>query len=51
MQDILSLDGTHRMNTPGTIENNWRWQFNWSQLTQDHIHRIKDAIKSSGRSA
>jgi 4-alpha-glucanotransferase len=50
MQDILGLDGTHRMNTPGTIENNWRWQFNWPQLTQDHIYRIKEAIKSSGRS-
>ncbi len=50
MQDILGLDGTHRMNTPGTIENNWRWQFNWSKLTPDHIHRIKEAIKSSSRS-
>ncbi len=49
MQDILGLDGAHRMNTPGTIENNWRWQFNWSQLTQDHIHPIKHAIKSSQR--
>lgn len=49
MQDILGLDGQHRMNTPGTMGSNWRWQFNWSQLTQDHIHRIKHAIKSSQR--
>jgi 4-alpha-glucanotransferase len=49
MQDILGLDGAHRMNTPGTIENNWRWQFNWSQLTPDHIQWIKLAIKSSQR--
>lgn len=49
MQDILGLDGAHRMNTPGTIENNWHWQFSWSQLTLDHIHRIKHAIKSSQR--
>ena len=49
MQDILGLDGTHRMNTPGTIENNWQWQFDWQQLTPDHSNRIKDAIKSSQR--
>jgi 4-alpha-glucanotransferase len=49
MQDILGLDGAHRMNTPGTIENNWRWQFNWQQLTPGHIQWIKRAIKSSQR--
>ena len=49
MQDILGLDGAHRMNTPGTIENNWRWKFYWPQLTPNHIHRIKLAIKSSQR--
>ena len=49
MQDILGLDGTHRMNTPGTIENNWQWQFDWQQLTPDHSNRIKGAIESSQR--
>ncbi len=49
LQDILGLDGAHRMNTPGTIDKNWRWQFSWSQLTQAHIHRIKLAIESSQR--
>ena len=49
MQDILGLDSAHRMNTPGTIDNNWRWQFSWSQLTQQHIHRVKLAIESSLR--
>ena len=23
MQDLLELDGKHRMNTPGTVANNW----------------------------
>ena len=26
IQDILSLDNTSRLNTPGTIENNWKWK-------------------------
>lgn len=26
MQDLLCLDSTHRMNTPGTVEGNWCWR-------------------------
>ena len=26
LQDVLGLDASARMNTPGTIENNWRWR-------------------------
>ena len=32
MQDILSLDSAHRMNTPGTTEGNWQWRFRWDQI-------------------
>ncbi len=32
LQDYLHLDSTARMNTPGTITDNWQWQFQWSQL-------------------
>ncbi|MAN49289.1 MAG: hypothetical protein CMD04_00505 [Flavobacteriales bacterium] len=28
IQDILSLDDSCRLNTPGTIKNNWRWKLN-----------------------
>ena len=49
MQDILRLDGAHRMNTPGTIEINWHWRFSWQQLTQNHIQHIKYAIKLAAR--
>ena len=28
IQDILSLDDSCRLNTPGTITNNWRWKLN-----------------------
>ncbi len=34
LQDILDLDGTARMNTPGTIEGNWSWRFRWTDLPQ-----------------
>lgn len=32
LQDLLALDATHRMNTPGTTEGNWLWRFEWNQL-------------------
>ncbi len=35
MQDILELGSEHRMNTPGTIEGNWQWRFQWQQLTPE----------------
>ena len=28
IQDILSLDDSSRLNTPGTTINNWRWKLN-----------------------
>ena len=28
IQDILSLDDSCRLNTPGTIKNNWKWKLN-----------------------
>lgn len=49
MQDILALDGTHRMNTPGTIANNWTWQFNWAQLSDERKAWFKQAVVYSGR--
>lgn len=35
MQDVLSLDSSHRMNMPGTIEGNWQWRFTWEQIDPD----------------
>ncbi len=35
MQDILHCGIGHRMNTPGTIEGNWQWRFNWDQLSEE----------------
>lgn len=40
MQDILLLDSASRMNTPGTIRNNWRWRFEWHQLNEAFLENI-----------
>ncbi len=29
LQDVLGLDGYHRMNTPGQASGAWAWRFNW----------------------
>ena len=49
MQDILGLDGAHRMNTPGTIEANWQWRFDWNMLDNAAQQRIKQAIAQTMR--
>lgn len=50
MQDILALDSSHRMNTPGTCSGNWHWRFNWQQLTADQTVSIAEVITRTGRS-
>jgi len=35
LQDVLQLDGEHRMNVPGTTGTNWTWQFSWQEFHQD----------------
>ncbi len=49
MQDILHLDSTHRMNTPGTCEGNWHWQFSWEQLKPELKAEITHVIKQARR--
>jgi 4-alpha-glucanotransferase len=49
MQDILGLDGAHRMNIPGTMGGNWQWRFDWDAFESLDKTSIKNAIKSSGR--
>ncbi len=40
MQDILELGSEHRMNIPGTIENNWKWRFQWHKLPDERAVRF-----------
>lgn len=49
MQDILMLGSADRMNTPGTVEGNWRWRFDWSQLTEEHSGRFAHFVGMFGR--
>lgn len=51
MQDILALDGMHRMNTPGTTEGNWAWRFSWDQLTHAYQQQFKQAVDNSDRAS
>jgi 4-alpha-glucanotransferase len=41
LQDVLGLDGAHRMNFPGKAEGNWRWRFSWSQVHPHHAARLR----------
>lgn len=50
MQDILSLDSSHRMNVPGTLsEDNWHWQFSWDQLDENLPDKIRRIVEQSER--
>ena len=49
LQDLLGLDGEHRMNTPGTVEGNWLWQFQWDWLPDDLASRLRHLNTIYGR--
>lgn len=49
LQDFLELDGNHRMNMPGTTDNNWSWRFDWSQVPPSLSAEIKHVLKLYGR--
>ncbi|MEJ2059088.1 MAG: 4-alpha-glucanotransferase [Acidobacteriota bacterium] len=50
LQDFLALDGTHRLNTPGTNNgSNWRWKFDWSQFPADLAERICKLLAATQR--
>lgn len=40
MQDVLGLDSSARMNTPGTTEGNWRWRLAPGQLRREDAERL-----------
>lgn len=49
MQDVLGLAGEHRMNTPGTSEDNWNWRFSWDSLEPELAERLVRRVKMYGR--
>lgn len=49
MQDILELDGSHRMNVPGTTEDNWKWRYQWNWMPENLTTRLRHLIDVYGR--
>jgi 4-alpha-glucanotransferase len=50
LQDVLGLDVSGRMNTPGTIEDNWDWRMTLGQFTKADIAALAELTKRHGRS-
>ncbi len=48
-QDILGLDSTARMNTPGTLGNNWCWRALRNSFTPELAHRLGRKMELYGR--
>jgi 4-alpha-glucanotransferase len=48
-QDVLGLDGTHRMNTPGTM-GCWTWRFKWEWVNDHAAKALARITVASGRS-
>ena len=42
MQDLLGLDATTRMNTPGTTKNNWKWRLQPGQADDRLAAMLRD---------
>lgn len=49
LQDLLGLGHEARMNTPGTIEGNWRWRLAWPQLDDVPVNDLKQRIRAAQR--
>jgi 4-alpha-glucanotransferase len=49
LQDLLKLDGEHRMNVPGTAEKNWHWRCSTDAFRLDVAGRLNGLIQAFGR--
>ncbi len=49
MQDMLALGSEHRMNTPGTMEGNWQWRFDWAQVPEELTQKLHHLLHLYGR--
>jgi 4-alpha-glucanotransferase len=49
MQDCLHLGSEARMNTPGTIEGNWQWSFQWEHIHDEFAADMRLRIETSKR--
>ena len=51
LQDVLGLDETARLNTPGVTEGNWRWRVPADRLTDERARRLRRLTHTYGRLA
>ncbi len=49
LQDVLGLDGEHRMNRPGQMQGNWSWRFQWPMVAPDAADRLRHLCALYGR--
>ncbi len=49
LQDFMELDGEHRMNFPGTTENNWMWRYTDEMLGRVDQVAIRHIVAISNR--
>lgn len=49
MQDFLNLGQEARMNTPGSIEGNWKWRLKSKHLDENLEKEIREMTKTYGR--
>lgn len=51
VQDVLNLDGSHRMNRPGIAGGNWGFRFDWNQWEEGFTHGLRYLAELFGRCA
>jgi len=49
LQDVLGLDGAHRMNQPGSPVGNWAWRFDWAMVGSEPARVLGLITAASGR--
>lgn len=49
LQDFMNLNSEHRMNKPGTTENNWLWRYTPEMLQNVDTNKIKNLAKMGNR--
>ena len=49
LQDVLGLDATARMNTPGTIVGNWKWKLTSLDILKENGEWLKEMTELYGR--
>jgi 4-alpha-glucanotransferase len=49
LQDLLGLGSAARMNTPGTVNGNWTWRFDWDALSPELISRLLEKNRKAQR--